>query len=590
MALATFHLVECWKGSLESLTHVLLHQSHSDLGAYSDCAIPWEIESVDPRAGHTPLSQCTRLRTLVFSIAPEASCGSVAKYLKTGPPPALESITVIWPGLGEAAHRAALIENDTLRADRKELQKALLNPAYAECIRIIFVVPDLKRNIVSAASRLLLRLFSLLHELGSLDFSFPLCASSASQCPRYALHGADNEHVTGSGKPEIGHAKRVAALAVSRDGTRAASSDGDMLVLWDTGKGSAPPSIVAQWPWPLARPQLAFSPDGTRLLTTGNPDRVIDFWDAGVPVRTDGSGYSGMDPPDLLASISATKSREFSPDKTGRALCVLEWHDASDTLVAADARGALWVWDALTGAQRRTFAPAQDARRDVARGAGAQSREDCTAVVLSPEGRYIAVLAGYAPRHGTVWDTVTYALHAPFSAPEPGRLLPRALAFDAPLRALVAVTYGGLVLRWSVESGEVVGREDLREPSGVAIARLARGGRRVFWTNRAERDVLSVLDVGPEAEAGGSEHSARRIRHRGEINWIAVSPDGEHVATSSDERAMCLWRVSDGECVAEDRRPGALFAVQAGRFSEDGGMFVNGSTNGTVEFFAATTR
>lgn len=50
----------------------------------------------------------------------------------------------------------------------------------------------------------------------------------------------------------------------------------------------------------------------------------------------------------------------------------------------------------------------------------------------------------------------------------------------------------------------------------------------------------------------GSSGSALRVcaDHRGGINWLSLSPDGQRLLTGSEDGTARLWSTVDGQCYA----------------------------------------
>ncbi|MGL5877442.1 MAG: WD40 repeat domain-containing protein, partial [Xenococcaceae cyanobacterium] len=69
--------------------------------------------------------------------------------------------------------------------------------------------------------------------------------------------------------------------------------------------------------------------------------------------------------------------------------------------------------------------------------------------------------------------------------------------------------------------------------------------------------------------------------HTADINLVAVSPDGQTIATCSDDRTIKLWNIISGAELATFK--GHTAAVWAVAFSPDGRKLVSTSEDKTVK-------
>ncbi|MCS7475795.1 hypothetical protein ACFFQW_24665 [Umezawaea endophytica] len=232
---------------------------------------------------------------------------------------------------------------------------------------------------------------------------------------------------------------------------------------------------------------IALSPDG-QVLATGGRDRMILLWDR------EGRQVGRIDVPAHVTALA------FRPD---------------GGLVATDVEGtlALWRGDRLV----RTWQGHQGG---------------ITSLALSPSG-------GQAATGGTDASVVVWDL----DSAEPGRTLPtghsgpvNAVAFVG--SALASGGADGRVLRWDPASGAV---SVVRE-GGPAVKSIAAV---------PHSSLLAVGDTGGEValwDEGGEERTL--VTGRGEVESIAVSPDGTTVAAAANDSLITVWHVGDGTHVA----------------------------------------
>lgn len=82
-------------------------------------------------------------------------------------------------------------------------------------------------------------------------------------------------------------------------------------------------------------------------------------------------------------------------------------------------------------------------------------------------------------------------------------------------------------------------------------------------------------------------NTGREIRtltgHSADVNAVAFSPDGQDIATGSDDTTIKVWNLSTGEELGTLR--GHSASVYAIAFSPDGQTLVSGSADKTIKIW-----
>jgi len=298
-----------------------------------------------------------------------------------------------------------------------------------------------------------------------------------------AVHGEDV--VTEPILTFTGHTDAVYSVAYSPDGTKVLTGGPiDYLArLWDAATGT---QIRVFSGHTKNVHSVAFSPDGTKVLT-GSGEKTARLWDAatGEQIRTFIGHIGGLS--SVAYSPDGTKVLTGSGDgtarlwdaATGEQIRTFSGHpngvksvayspDGTKVLTGGDGKG--WLWDASTGALIRTFS-------------GHAGGVEC--VAFSPERT--KVLTGSVDKTAKLWDAATGACIRTFTG------------HSAPVRSVAFSPDGTIVLTGSVDT----------------TARL--------WD--------AATGLGIRTFSG----------HTGYVFSVAFSPDGTTVLTGSIDTTARLW-------------------------------------------------
>jgi WD40 repeat protein len=367
-----------------------------------------------------------------------------------------------------------------------------------------------------------------------------------------------------------GHLGEIRRLAFSPDGTRLLSASLDSTArLWTVATGAELLRITAHTGWVRS---VAFAPDG-RTFATGSSDRTIRLWDTAtgkelrrLNAQTD-EVYDVTFSPDgrLVASASLDGTIRLwrigaMPDMprfeghTGPVAAAAFTADGK-TLVTGSEDATVRVWNAATGEEQQVL----------------DGQGTIEGVALSPDGHLLVSVGADINAH--LWELRT---GEPIAAlPAAGTTLWQvAISRDGHYLATVGWNNSGATV-WDLRTRQQValfsqpdGRPVAFAPDGRWLLTGASDGYARVW-NIEKRD-LYVLRVD-----GAEVYSA------------AFAPDGQTVATGSDTGVVQLWDLTTRK---ELRRVvGHNAAVRSVAFSPDGKYLLTASEDQTARLWDVQT-
>jgi hypothetical protein len=329
-------------------------------------------------------------------------------------------------------------------------------------------------------------------------------------------------HLCLLGKEKFQAAGPVDAVAFSPDGRQIASGDwGGLVTVRDRKTGDV---LFSEQHGQYVQ-AVAYSPDG-RYLATGSSDQKIRILDAAsgklittLEGHTDGVVGVGflpdkdaIDP--WLLSCSYDNTARLWNWQTGETLQTFKGH-------------SWWVWKAnFSPDARRIVTASQDGKAIVWQNRAASSR-------LSDIGQASLAESPQSP------------------APGPQPLYEKLTEFTGHDGAVYAASFS---------------------PDGALVATGGYDKLVMVWNPDDVKpiDIGDVLDGKPEPPI----NYQRLMGHDGAVRSVAFSPNGQLVASGSDDNAIRLWDVASGEAVQVLRGHGS--GVRACAFSPDGQFVLSG--------------
>jgi WD40 repeat protein len=329
----------------------------------------------------------------------------------------------------------------------------------------------------------------------------------------------------------MSHGGWVSTVAFSPDGTRLLTASHDHTTqVWDAGTGTPIGARMTH-----ARPVVwaGFSPDGTRVLTASE-DATAQLWDA----------HTGRPLASALRHEGPLVTAAFSTDGA--------------TVLTASSDGAARVWDARTGSPVETRLQHDEGIiLDHAAFSGGGTRV-ATAGSLDPN----LPDDERTRRHSEsglvrLWDVATgLPVGQPLAHPDAVHALDFSPA--GPSR-LVTGSDDHAARIWDADTGVLIGAPLQHEGAIVDVA-FSHDGRRVVT---ASADGTARVWDGSTGQPVGPP-----LRHASGVLTAAFSPDGSQIATGTEDGTTSLWHAETGEALTSAQtHEGPVIAIA---FSEDG--------------------
>jgi WD40 repeat protein len=286
-----------------------------------------------------------------------------------------------------------------------------------------------------------------------------------------------------------GQSSRANGMAVSSDGNKVAYLETDtrrtILSIWDLAKGQKARTFEI----PLWLFSVAFSPDGSTLLTVGRDGRAR-LWDANT----------GRVKQLINAHADTAFHASFSPD--------------GKRIVTASADKTIKLWEVESGRELKTFYGHQDS---------------VMCVVFSPDGKLLASTGN--DKTVRLWDVASgrqvKSLIDPVSELRIAKIPPQEEMLD---HLKTGESFGGGIVAFSLD-----GKTLAVSFGGYAMTRVAN--REVVAKLTNEIRLYDVEDGVLLRQLGG---------HQETVHSLSFSTDARKLSSGSADKTIAVWDVNTG--------------------------------------------
>lgn len=278
---------------------------------------------------------------------------------------------------------------------------------------------------------------------------------------------------------------------------------------------------------------LAYSPDGTRLLSGGTQFEggrgygTLTIWDAAT----------GED----LATLTTNSQVEAAGDSAD-----------GTRIVSGSANGALTIWDADGGTELFT---------------ASGHTSDVLGVAYSPDGTRI--VSGSRDGTLTVWDAAGGVRLATLSGHEAGV---NAVAYSPDGTRIASGSADKTIRIWDAADGE----QAIFSGHALEVTAVAYSPDGAYLASASADGGIRIWDV-----ASGIQCDNLRWGENLRVWAIAYSPDGDYIAAGSQDGTVRIWNAAGSNCVAT--LTGQMSAVWSVAYSPDGTRIVCGSDDGDIK-------
>jgi WD40 repeat protein len=231
-------------------------------------------------------------------------------------------------------------------------------------------------------------------------------------------------------------------------------------------------------------------------------------------------------------------------------------------LATATEDGTVSVWDAQSGRELLTLTGHTSSMNEL---------------IFSPDGEYLATAS--LDETVRVWDTTTGQALLTVPAPTGGWSGGNDVLFSPEGNHLITANRGGIRV-WDMTTGDA-----LLDFSGLTPLAISPDGRLLASITGELRSNVALWDLEASLTTGSGQALFTDIEHTNAIEDIAFSPDGNRLATGSQDTTAKVWTLGPEGPQESLTLAGHTSYVNGLAFSPDGRFLATGSSDGTARIW-----